>query len=208
MARFGFSVEKTTLFRAFQQPFANVYYYEVAGLSPTDTAGIEDILDHLVVREKTIHSSAINFVHGRAWNTGSGSSAGNQMRVDKDYSGAGAKAPDATMDKERAILIRIPAGTNSRGKPVYLRKWYHTNTNPTVAAFATAVLANTGPMSAAQKTEYANFMDSLVSFSDAATAGSQTFGVADLCSQTGRDTTGGAQCHDYLEHHQLGDQWR
>lgn len=208
MTRFGFSVEKTTSFRGFQQPFANIYYYEVAGLSAGDVTGIEDILDHLVTKEKTIHSIAVNFVRGRAWNTGSGSQAGNQMRVDKSLSGTGALSDLTTQDRERAILLRVPAGSNSRGKPVYLRKWYHTCANPPGQTFAGGVQANTASLGATIKGVYTTYMNSLLSFSDVDTAGAATFGVANLVSQSGRTTTGNSQCHDWLEHHQLGDQWR
>jgi hypothetical protein len=36
-------------------------------------------------------------------------------------------------------------------------------------------------------------------------AGGNTY---NLISRTGRATTGTATCHRFLEHHQLGDQWR
>jgi hypothetical protein len=208
LTRFGFSVEKQTLFRGVQQPFANIYYYDVPGLGPEDTSGIESILDHLVTNEKAIHGSNVTFIRGRAWNTGSGSPGGNQMRVDKNLSGVGSGNPAANMDKERAILIRVPAGTNSRGKPVYLRKWYHTCAQPGVSAFTAGQLENTAQLAANQRDSFANFFNQLLDFSDVATAGADTFGVASLVSQTGRQTTGTSECHPYLEHHQLGDQWR
>lgn len=202
MPRYGISVEKTINFRGVQQPFANVYYYEAPTIALTANTDQEALLDQVVAAEKTFHATLVSFVRGRVWNTGSGSQAGNQMRVDKALTGTGAATAQANVDRERAVLVQVQAGTNSRGKPVYLRKWYHTASGAGGGAFAQGVLENSAAMTAAQRDYWAARLSDLMTL--------ELLGnpVATLTSQTGRQVTGAAECHPYLEHHQLGDQWR
>lgn len=201
MTRFGVSIEKQTNFRGVQQPFANVYHYELP-YNPTDVSQLDTFLNALVVREKVIHASVVSFIRGRVWNTGSGTQAGNQMRVDKALSGVGSGNDTSTWDRERAILIRWPAGTNSRGKPVYLRKWYHTCGNWGSLTIPTGLLGNTAPWGSANQTIIENFADTVQTLD----IGGIPIGA--LCGPGGRATTGEGQAHPWLEHHQLGDQWR
>jgi hypothetical protein len=201
ITRFGLSVEKSTLFRGVQQPFANVYYYEAA-YNPTDTTQLEAMLDALVTLEKTMHATSVNFKRGRLWNTGSGSQQGNQMRVDKDLTGTGSLGLSSNMDRERCFLIRWPAGFNTRGKQVYLRKWYHSLGDLTGLGAGTPALENTGTLPTGLRTAWENKADAV---QDLQVAG---IPVGSLVAQTGRTTTGQGECHPYLEHHQLGDQWR
>lgn len=202
MPRYGISIEKTVLFRGVQQPFANVYHYEAPDLPVTDTTNITAAVDQLVAIEKTMHASTVTFTRGRCWNTGSGTQAGNQMRVDKNLSGVGAGSPIVEMDRERALLLRWPAGINTRGKPVYLRKWYHLCGVFSTLSFSAGMHGNTLPLGAANQAVMEGKGDELATLEVAAT------GPMELCAQTGRQRTGDAECHPYLEHHQLGDQWR
>jgi len=123
------------------------------------------------------------------------------MLFQKALSGTGSATTDSTMDRERAYLIRWPAGFDSRGLPVYLRKWFHTcGAFGAVSAIGTAQLANTSEISGASRTAIANVANAL-----------DEIGVGeawDLTSKTGRNRDGSAQCHRFLEHHQLGDMWR
>jgi len=200
--RFGASVEKATLFRAFQQPFANVYHYEAPTIAPTALVDLENLLDQIVAFEKTIHATDVNFLRARLWSTGTGSQATNQMLVDKDLTGTGSGTNSLTLDRERAILIRWPAGTNSRGRPVYLRKWYHVCGTFTGFAISNGVLQQTAMIDGASRTTIENKADDIQTLELSATP------VAELCAQSGRETTGQGQAHPYLEHRQLGDQWR
>lgn len=200
MALFGVSIEKTVSFRGAAQIFANVYHYNDAGGSPSD-ADLAALLNQLVVHEKAMHSTAITFVRGRVWSAG-GTEAANQMRVDSSLSGTGSLTHETTMDRERAVLIRWRAGSDSRGRPVYLRKWYHAcATTIGGVTITTAVLANTGQISQASRDAAETQADNVVS----ETAGSTVF---TLCGPSGRVITGATECHPFLEHHQLGDMWR
>lgn len=202
MPRYGFSVEKSTLFRGVQQPFANVYYYDAPAVAVTAISDLETALNQIVDKEKEFHATTVNFKRGRVWNTASGSQQGNQMRVDKALSGTGARANVDFMDRERAVLLRIPAGFNVRGKPVYLRKWYHTCAHPEGTAIGNAVHGNTDTIPVAGRTYYEGKLNDIQELELLTQA--QFF----MCAQSGRQTTGEPQCHQYLEHHQLGDQWR
>lgn len=200
MAIWGVSIEKTVSFRGAAQVFANVYHYNDAGGSPSD-ANLETLLDNLVSHEKNMHSSAVSWVRGRVWSAG-GSEAANQMRVDKPLSGTGLLAHDAALDRERAVLIRWRAGQDSRGRPVYLRKWYHACAS-TIGGVATTagITANTSQIGQTARDAAETTADNVLSETVAGT-------VFTMCGPSGRAVDGSTECHPYLEHHQLGDQWR
>lgn len=196
--RIGVAIVKNTLFRGVQQEFSNVYYYE---LPTAVTAPAESIIDEITAKEKTLHSTVVNFVRGLAWSAG-GTPGQNQMLHQKALSGTGTQTATSEMDRERAVLIRWPAGFDSRGKPVYLRKWYHScGACAGQALNASSVLANTSDISTATRNAIATSVNDLRQVNDAVD-------LWDICAKGGRDTTGPAECHRYLEHHQLGDQWR
>lgn len=196
MPQFGISVEKDTLFRGVQQPFSNIYHYRV--LDPT---GVNwgNVVDELVALEKTWHATVVNFRYVRVWSSG-GTKEDNKMVFEKQLTGVGATTPIGEMDRERAVLMRWPAGFSKTGKPVYLRKWYHTCGNTPGVTFGAAVLANTAELSAAQRSSIATEMNKV-----------RLIGAVDeflLVAASGREHTGPGECHKFLEHHQLGDQWR
>jgi hypothetical protein len=203
MARIGIAITKSTAFRDSVQEFSNVYYYEnLAGL-PSESEAL-GLIDELTAFEKTIHANDVTFVRGRCWSQ-VGAPSANAMLGQKALSGVGALTPDSALDKERAILIRIRAGVDSRGNPVYLRKWFHAHAalSGMGGAFAGSITANTTGFSQAQR--------------DAAVTATQTMGAIGggtepwkLCAKSGRFPTAGApfEAHKYLEHHQFGDMWR
>lgn len=200
MAIFGVSVEKTVSFRGVAQTFANVYHYDSGGLAPTDTI-LEQLLDAVVAQEKVMHATAVTFRRGRVWTAG-GSQASNQMRVDKALSGTGTPASDSSTDRERAVLVRWRAGTDSRGRPVYLRKFWHLLTSTLGGvAVASGLLANTAGFTQGQRDNIETAADVFASITQGST-------VFTLCGPTGRNITGSTECHPFYEHHQLGDQWR
>lgn len=199
MALFGVSIEKGISFRGATQITANVYTYDSAGGAPSD-ANLESLLDSMVVIEKSFHASTVSFVRGRVWSTG-GSEAANQMRVDKALSGTGGLTNDASYDRERAVLVRWRAGVDSRGRPVYLRKFWHVcSTTFAGAAWGSGVYGNTAQIGQTQRDTFETTADQLVSI----THGS----VFTMCGPSGRAITGDTECHPYLEHHQLGETWR
>jgi hypothetical protein len=198
---YGVSIEKTVLFRDFQQPFANVYYYREPGVVVAGQATLDALLDFIVAKEKAFHGVGITFMQGRIWTTNTGSRETNVMQVQRNLSGTGALANLAGQTAEMAYLIQWPAGLSVRNKPVYLRKWYHTKAHPPGQTLDSAQLSNQTQMSSAQRNAIATPANDLRSI----TVLNATF---DLIAKSGRNTTGPAVCHRYFEHHQLGDQWR
>lgn len=201
MARVGVSIEKATSFRGVSQPFSNTYYYETP--LPVVVGVATQLIDHIVSLEKPMHTSNVDFKFGRCWSAG-GTKAENEMITQKALSGVGTNASivNTFMDKERAWLVRFRAGNDSRGRPVYLRKWWHLYLDTFASASViSSVLANTAGINAAHATQLETWGNAFKSI----TTLPQNF---DLVSEKGRQITGATKAHPYLEHHQLGDQWR
>lgn len=201
MPRVGISITKSVPFRNSVQEFSNVYYYQNTGSLPSQS-GAAAMIDELVAIEKTMHSTAVTFVRGRCWSQG-GSPGTNEMIEQHNLSGTGSQTLVTNMDKERAFLFRWRAGSDSRGNPVYLRKWYHSCGRFDVAvAVATSYLENTTGFTSGERTTLegkANNINTLTSGG----------GGWELVAKSGRQrTTGAAVAHPFLEHHQLGDMWR
>lgn len=202
MARVGISITKTMNFRGAPQEFSNVYYYDGLSGTPTETEG-NALIDELVTKEKTIHSSLVTFVRGRIW-LQAGSAAANVMISQKNVSGVGSKAGVPYFDRERAFLFRLRAGSDSRGKPVYLRKWYHSFGALSASVTVSQNILENG--TAFTSSERASLVAALPAIGTCGSGG--TLGT--LCSKNGRVSTAGAtwEAHPYLEHRQLGDMWR
>jgi hypothetical protein len=201
MARIGVSITKSVAFRNSTQEFSNVYYYDVSAL-PDETQA-EAFIDNLTTLEKTFHGSSVTFVRGRVWSQ-VGAPSSNNMIKQKNLSGTGARSTVAGMDKERAFLFRLRAGSDSRGNPVYLRKWYHACAQFTSAqAPSTGILDNSTGWSSAERAAQVAAMNAIGG------ANGSPLSPA-LVSKGGRFATAGAtwEAHQFLEHHQLGDQWR
>ena len=73
---------------------------------------------------------------------------------------------------------------------------------PATGGLANAVFGNTASIPQSARDYYAGKVNDIQELELLSVA------VATLTSQTGRTMTGEPQCHAYLEHHQLGDQWR
>jgi len=200
MPIYGVSITKSTAFRGVQQEFGNTYYYETP--IPAIDSVLDSLIDNLVAKEKAFHGATINFVRAKCWSAG-GSPGDNQMRVQKNLSGTGANgSTGSVIDKERAVLVRFRAGNDSRGNPVYLRKWWHLDVASIGGtAISSGTLQNTAQLTSGQR-------DAIVALADpfkSITALPQNF---DLVGPTGRDISGATVAHPYLEHHQLGEMWR
>ncbi len=195
--RVGIQITKTTLFRGVQQEFHNVYHYQ---LGTAVTFPSEPLVNEIVSKEKPLHATSVTYKRAAVWTAG-GSNAENRMIFQKLLTGTGSVTPDSSIDKERALLIRWDAGFDSRGLPVYLRKWYHSCGSPVGVSLGTAgILSNESGLTEASRTAAANLANAL-----------RDIGTGDfwsLVSATGRSTQAPAQCHKYFEHHQLGDMWR
>lgn len=202
MPRIGVSITKTTPFRNFAQEFSNVYYYE--SLTMPTVAQADDLIDRLTTLEKTFHGNTVTFVRGRCWSQIGGPSE-NEMISQKNLSGIGSMTINANMDKERAFLFRLRAGVDGRGTPVYLRKWYHACGEFVAGqAASTGVLANTTSWTAGERAAQVAKMNAI------GDGNGMPALTLKLCAKSGRLPGAGNtwEAHAYLEHHQLGDQWR
>src|SRR5215203_4509306 len=200
MPIYGVAITKSVSFRGVAQEFGNTYYYQTP--LPALDSVLDSLIDNLVTKEKAMHGTSISFVRAKCWSAG-GSKADNQMRVQKTLSGAGTQgAPPSNGDVERAFLVRFRAGNDSRGNPVYLRKWWHLDVASIGGtAISSGTLQNTAQLTSGQR-------DAIVALADpfkSITALPQNF---DLVGPTGRDISGATVAHPYLEHHQLGEMWR
>lgn len=201
MPRIGVSITKSVVFRLSTQEFTNVYYYEI--LTMPDSAAATTLINNLVSLEKTFHSTSVTFLRGRCWSQ-IGTAAQNEMIATVNLSGTGAATPDTSFDRERAFLFRLRAGVDSRGNPVYLRKYFHA-----CGSFGSASLP-----SAAQVSQTGGFTqverDAQVTKMNGIGDANGSAGTPKLCSKVGRLPTAGStwSAHQFLEHHQLGDQWR
>jgi hypothetical protein len=193
----GISITKSVLFRGVQQEFSNTYHYQLSGAV---TAPYDALVEEIVAVERQLHSTDVAFVRAAVWSSG-GTKEQNQMLYQKPLTGFGSTATiTQAMDRERAFLIMWPAGVNVLGKPVYLRKWYH----------SCGIIAGYSPLSSAliQTASIPQTNRDAI----ATKAGELTnIGVGetwDLCAESGRVWEALPTCHPWIEHHQLGDMWR
>lgn len=200
MVRVGVNIQKTTSFRGVQQPFGNTYYYETA--LPVDTTIATALIDNIVSKERPMHSSTVSFTYARCWTAG-GTKQENNMITQKALTGTGGAAtPLPGQDRERAFLVRFRAGRDTRGNPVYLRKWWHLNVGfYGGASIRNSDLENTSTLQQQQRTQLETDANQFKNISALP-------GDFELVSEKGRKIDGGTQAHPYLEHRQLGDQWR
>jgi hypothetical protein len=200
MARYGVSIQKRCAFRGGTQHFSNQYYYETP-IGSGNLADLELLVDEVVAKEKAMHAVDVTFVRGRLWSQ-IGTPSQNQMLVDKALSGSGALVVGASLDRERAYLVRARAGVDSLGRPVYLRKWWHLMAGALAGATITsAQLQNTGELTSAQRSALETFFNSL---KEQTVAGQN----CTLVARGGRQIDGPTLAHRFLEHRQLGDEWR
>jgi hypothetical protein len=198
MAIFACSIIKSVNFRGVQQLFANVYHYQ--GTLP-DATQAAAIATHLRNLEGPWHSTDVAFNSYKLWSAG-GSSTANQMIAQGSLSGLGTQSVNQAIDRERAVLMRANNGTDSRGRPVYMRKWYHCCGSCNGVTFAgVGILGNYVQIPAGDRATLVTAFNNFLSI----TVNSVSY---TLCSPRGVNNSGGAQCHPYLEHHQLGDTWR
>lgn len=199
MGQISISITKRCAYRDSVQHFSNVYTYRSADSNPVfDTAGL--LIDEVANIEKKFHSLDVTFVKGRCWSSG-GTRAENKMIAERVLSGAGIQQPVPQLDRERALLVMWRAGKDTRGKPVYLRKWYHTLGNLAGVVFSASILEQKTGFTAQQRADMAAAITQITRI-----GALQEWG---LTAESGRERDGGEPIvHKYLEHHQLGDEWR
>jgi hypothetical protein len=208
LSRFGIQVEKSISYRGATQPFSNTYYYEIAAANtPADNPGVigvaNDMLDDVVAAERAAHGTNVNFVMARCWSQ-IGTPSQNEMIVQRPLTGTGAVgSPPTSIDRERAFLVRFRAGSDSRGRPVYLRKWFHLDVSLIGGETITpGQLQQTAQLTTNQRNALQTLGNALKNITPGAGP------VAELVSKQGRQITGATTAHPYFEHHQLGEAWR
>ncbi len=181
-----------------------MYFYNNGIGTVPGSATAETLLDEVVNFEKSIHATNVEFTYGRVWHQ-TLLNITSEMIFQKPLTGLGSALVGGSMDRERAYLIRWRAGSDSRGNPVYLRKWYHTcgQFGTASGALTAAILENVSGFTSAQLTAISSKAQEIYNIGGAP-------GDWDLVAKSGRGVSGGnsPQCHPFLEHHQLGDQWR
>jgi len=201
MPRIGLSITKSTAFRNSTQEFSNVYYFELSGNLPSQ-AEAAALIDEQVAKEKPLHAPTATFIRGRLWSE-TGNKATSEMIEQHSLSGVGTGSESTSMDKERAFLFRIRAGSDSRGNPVYLRKWFHAMGSFGGVTVSAGILQGVSGFTQANRDQMVAAMRGLGSIGAGAVGGT-------ICAKSGRRPTALAdwQAHQFLEHHQFGDQWR
>lgn len=197
MPQYGCAITKSVSFRGVAQEFTNVYHYNGATLT---VANADALAAAIKAIEVGLHSSDVTFVRYKVWTSG-GTPSSNQMVSQGTLSGVGSQAAVSDFDRERAFLVRFRAGIDSRGHPVYLRKWYHSCGGCAGYTPPANVLQQTAQIAGASRTAIAAAADDVLSV----TVGGNPY---NLVSETGRAGGTPVECHAYLEHHQLGDMWR
>lgn len=198
MGMIGITTVKAVNFRSVMQEFSNTYYYQATGLIPA-AANHSGLVDEVVATERSLHSTDVQFKRASLWSAG-GTPSENQMLFQKDLSGTGNQAVNGSLDRERAFLIQWPAGLDIRGHPVTLKKWFHSCGNCAAVTISSGMMQQTIPIDDVYRTQIAAKAEELREI-----GGLETIG---LCAKSGRENKGPAVCHKWLEHHQLGDQWR
>jgi len=201
MTRIGISITKSVAFRDSNQEFSNVYYFDGL-LGRPSTADGNALIDELTTKEKAKHSTLVSFKAGRIWEQ-TGDKATTEMITTKALSGTGSIAADVGLDRERTILFRLRAGVDTRGNPVYLRKYFHVCGSLGGVSNGSAIVSQSTGYTDPERTTLAGTMSNMGQIGSGSTLGN-------ICSKKGRLPDAGAQwsAHKYLEHHQLGDQWR
>lgn len=197
MAKFGVSIVKTVSFRGVQQEFSNRYHYEGADMSNSQAT---QLAQNVKAAEVPLHSTDVTFKYFRVW-LDTGNKATSNMIAQGQLSGAGTASGTPTMDRERAVLVRWRAGNDSKGRPVYIRKWFHACGTFGGVSMGSTILQQTAGFSTTERANIASAATSFNTVSDGADA-------KVLTAPPGRERTGSAEAHQYLEHHQLGDMWR
>lgn len=201
MSRIGVSITKDVAYRNSRQEFSNVYYYQNTGALPDNTQALA-IIDALTAAEKTWHSLLVSFIKGRLWSQ-VGTPSQNEMIAQKTLTGVGSQTTFTAFDKERAFLFRFRAGNDSRGNAVYLRKWYHSCGQFDGGAPLNAnMLDQASGFSTSDRTAMENKVSSAIITLSAGGGGWE------IVAKSGRQRTSQAVAHPFLEHRQLGDQWR
>lgn len=125
-ARCSITIIKTFNYRGNDEEWSNTYHFE--GAAPTDDAAWKGLADDVIADEKAIYQSschvtkAIGHVSGSVVAAWSYDYAAHSEEVAGTFAGSGA----AYQAGDAAVWLRwSTAAVTSKGKPIYLRSYYH-----------------------------------------------------------------------------------
>lgn len=197
MAVFALSITKRIAYRGGQQEFSNVYHYKTLSVEAFND---NNVMDDIIGAEREIHSNEVTFVVARTWGPTDGPASASVTRVIRDLSGVGTHTPDPNFPRENAFLVSWPLGRyGSRNRPQFLRKWVHSMTAPGLAP----ATANNGGVAI---TTFPSRLPTYIT--DVTEADNGVGDVLPLCSASGKVPIGPGVAYRFLEHRELGNQWR
>lgn len=126
MASAGIVLVKKFTYRGALEEWSNRYHF--SDTAPTTPAAWKTLVDALAAQEKTIYQADIRIIRAYCY-TDTSQDAASTI----DYTALGAEIPGTFSSGgvppdpgDCAMWIRwATSATNSRGKPIYLRKYYH-----------------------------------------------------------------------------------
>src|SRR5215217_3241782 len=148
------------------------------------------LAQNVKAQEVPLHANDVSFLRFSVW-LDTGSKATSEMISQGPLSGVGGFVANTSMDRERAYLVRWPAGNDSRGRPVYLRKWFHACGSISGATLSSAMLQQTAQIDATQKGALETLANGFNTVSDGTDA-------KVLEGPPGRSRTGQAKSHSWL----------
>lgn len=191
---------KRCAYRGSVEGFSNVYIYRLLTSAISEEVA-QALADEVIENERALHGPSVQHVAcniSTPLYLNSDVTAFYQFPYDSALPGS---AP--TMDPERAIFIQWPAGRNVKNRPVTLRKWYHPcDVNIEQVTFTSGMQAQQSQITSTLRGILATVAQNL------AQIGPGPADFIELVSPTNRERTGPAVCYPWLEHHELGEQWR
>jgi hypothetical protein len=126
MANQGFTLIKRFTYRGAPEEFSNLYHF--SNTAPSTPAAWKTLVDAVAAKEKLIYPSSVKIVRAYCY-----TDTNNDAVATVDYTALGAEIPGtlATTGQtqcpgDAAVWIRWgTAKKNSKGKTVYLRKYFH-----------------------------------------------------------------------------------
>jgi hypothetical protein len=190
---YAFSVRKSRNWRGTTQGISNLYHYLMT--APTETS-LQNVLTALKSAEVPVHSTAVNFVEGRAWGPVQSNGRGGRMEAFQQLAGAGSAVVAPNMYLECCHLVVWPLGRyGTKNRPQFMRKWLHSGTTTNQTGSDTTGNTDISPATA-QLITYINAVANLVPTGGGGPLGLQT--------ASGHSPITAGYLYKYLEHRQFG----
>lgn len=186
----GMTIRKRFSYRGdATEEYSNTYW--LSGTVPADSTGWRTLFDALVTAEKVCYPSNVAVIGGYGYDNNDGHKSGDDppaspavwsvdLRVSPETVVAGTLSPGGTWAQapgDAAVWLRIKTDRMARGKPVYLRKYFH----PAIVNTA----ASPDTINAAQATNLTAFATALKTGIGASSRTLQAAGHADALLAVG-----------------------